>query len=89
LVAVNPQYQLIKVNPLFDGTRDQVVAFIQEHGLPDNSLHDQGYVTAVSAVQLLRGLCDLSALVAGAHSRPADWSDCSRIGRFRPAQCTG
>jgi hypothetical protein len=34
LVAVDQQYQLIKVNPLFDWTRDQVVAFIREHGIP-------------------------------------------------------
>jgi phosphoadenosine phosphosulfate reductase len=45
LVAVDPQYQLIKVNPLFDWTRDQVVAFIREHGIPYNSLHDQGYLS--------------------------------------------
>jgi phosphoadenosine phosphosulfate reductase len=45
LVAVDPQYQLIKVNPLFDWTRDQVVAFIREHGIPYNTLHDQGYLS--------------------------------------------
>jgi phosphoadenosine phosphosulfate reductase len=45
LVAVDQQYQLIKVNPLFDWTRDQVVAFIREHGVPYNNLHDQGYLS--------------------------------------------
>ena len=43
--AVDPSYQLVKVNPLFDWTREQVVAFVQEHGVPYNSLHDQGFLS--------------------------------------------
>ena len=41
--AVDPTYRVIKVNPLFDWTRDQVVAFVRENAIPYNPLHDQGY----------------------------------------------
>jgi phosphoadenosine phosphosulfate reductase len=43
--AVDPYHRLIKVNPLFDWTRERVLAFIREHGIPYNSLHDQGFVS--------------------------------------------
>jgi phosphoadenosine phosphosulfate reductase len=43
--AVDPHHRLIKVNPLFDWTREQVLAFIREHGIPYNPLHDQGFVS--------------------------------------------
>jgi phosphoadenosine phosphosulfate reductase len=43
--AVDPHHRLIKVNPLFDWTREQVVAVIREHGIPYNPLHDQGFVS--------------------------------------------
>jgi phosphoadenosine phosphosulfate reductase len=41
--AVEPDYRLIKVNPLFDWTREQVLSFIREHGIPCNDLHDRGF----------------------------------------------
>jgi phosphoadenosine phosphosulfate reductase len=43
--AVDAHYRLIKVNPLFDWTRERVLAFISEHGIPYNSLHDRGFVS--------------------------------------------
>jgi phosphoadenosine phosphosulfate reductase len=43
--AVEPQYQLIKVNPLFDWTRERVLSFIREHGIPCNSLYDEGFLS--------------------------------------------
>ena len=43
--AVDPQHRLIKVNPLFDWTREQVLAFIREHGIPYNPLQDQGFLS--------------------------------------------
>jgi phosphoadenosine phosphosulfate reductase len=43
--AVDPQYQLVKVNPLYDWKREQVVAFVQEHGVPYNDLHDRGFLS--------------------------------------------
>jgi phosphoadenosine phosphosulfate reductase len=39
----NPLYRIIKVNPLFDWTRDRVVAFVHDHLIPYNSLHDRGF----------------------------------------------
>jgi len=43
--AVDPHHQLIKVNPLFDWTRQRVVSFIRQHGIPYNSLHDRGFAS--------------------------------------------
>ena len=43
--AVHPHYRLIKVNPLFDWTRERVLSFIREHGIPYNSLHDRGFAS--------------------------------------------
>jgi phosphoadenosine phosphosulfate reductase len=36
-------YNLVKVNPLFDYTREQVVAFVHDHNVPYNVLHDCGF----------------------------------------------
>jgi 3'-phosphoadenosine 5'-phosphosulfate sulfotransferase (PAPS reductase)/FAD synthetase len=44
-VPLDEQHRLIKVNPLFDWTCDQVLAFIREHGIPYNPLHDQGFLS--------------------------------------------
>jgi phosphoadenosine phosphosulfate reductase len=43
--AVDPHHRLIKINPLFDWTRERVLAFIAEHGIPYNPLHDEGFVS--------------------------------------------
>jgi len=43
--AVDPHHRLVKVNPLFDWTRERVLSFIAEHGIPYNPLHDQGFVS--------------------------------------------
>jgi phosphoadenosine phosphosulfate reductase len=45
LAVVEPRYGLIKVNPLLDWTREQVVRFVQDHGIPYNPLHDQGFLS--------------------------------------------
>ena len=39
------RYQIIKVNPLFDWSRDRVVAFVHDHGVPYNPLHDRGFLS--------------------------------------------
>jgi phosphoadenosine phosphosulfate reductase len=39
------QYRIIKLSPLFDWTRDRVVAFIRERGVPYNPLHDRGFLS--------------------------------------------
>jgi phosphoadenosine phosphosulfate reductase len=43
--SFNPLYRVIKINPLFDWTRDCVVAFVHDHGVPYNRLHDRGFLS--------------------------------------------
>jgi phosphoadenosine phosphosulfate reductase len=43
--SIDPQYQVVKVNPLFDWTRDRVVAFVRDRGAPYNPLHDRGFLS--------------------------------------------
>jgi phosphoadenosine phosphosulfate reductase len=38
-------HQLIKVHPLFEWTWEETVAFTQQHGVPTNPLHQQGFVS--------------------------------------------
>jgi phosphoadenosine phosphosulfate reductase len=42
---VAPRHRLIRVNPLFDWTREQVLAFIREHDIPYHPLHDRGFTS--------------------------------------------
>ncbi len=37
--------QLIKVNPLFDWTRDWTLEFVRASGVPYNALHDRGFLS--------------------------------------------
>jgi len=41
--SVDREHGLVKVNPLFDWTREQVLAFIGDHNVPYNALHDRGF----------------------------------------------
>jgi phosphoadenosine phosphosulfate reductase len=43
--TVDPRYRLIKVNPLFDWTRERVVAFIHDQRIPCNPLHERGFLS--------------------------------------------
>jgi phosphoadenosine phosphosulfate reductase len=43
--SVDQQYQLIKINPLFDWTRDGVAAYVRDRGIPYNPLHDRGFLS--------------------------------------------
>lgn len=43
LVEWDPKFGLIKFNPLAAWTSEQVWAYIREHQVPYNALHDQGY----------------------------------------------
>ena len=43
--SIEPRHQLIKVNPLFDWTRDQVVAYVRKCSIPYNTLHDRGFLS--------------------------------------------
>jgi phosphoadenosine phosphosulfate reductase len=42
---VDATRSLIKLNPLFDWTRTQVIDFVCEHGIPYNRLHDRGFAS--------------------------------------------
>jgi phosphoadenosine phosphosulfate reductase len=42
-LAWDEQHELWKANPLADWSDDDCWAYIREHGLPYNALHDQGY----------------------------------------------
>jgi phosphoadenosine phosphosulfate reductase len=42
---IDPQRRLLKLNPLLDWTRDRVAAFVREHRIPYNSLHDRGFLS--------------------------------------------
>jgi phosphoadenosine phosphosulfate reductase len=43
--AVDSARDLIKINPLLDWSRERVVAFVHEHSVPCNSLHDAGFLS--------------------------------------------
>lgn len=38
-------HQLLKFHPLFDWTFDQVRAYVRQHNIPYNALHDKGFVS--------------------------------------------
>jgi phosphoadenosine phosphosulfate reductase len=42
---LDPTHGVLKINPLFDWTRAQVAAFVQQHGIPYNTLHDRGFLS--------------------------------------------
>jgi phosphoadenosine phosphosulfate reductase len=44
-VSYDPERRLWKVNPLLDWSRDQVVAFVRDAGVPYNALHDRGFLS--------------------------------------------
>jgi phosphoadenosine phosphosulfate reductase len=43
--SVDQQYQLIKINPLFDWTRDRVAGYVRDRNVPYNPLHDRGFLS--------------------------------------------
>lgn len=45
LASFDAARRVIKFNPLFDWTREQVLAAVAENGVPINSLHAQGFVS--------------------------------------------
>jgi phosphoadenosine phosphosulfate reductase len=44
-VSFDRQRHLIKANPLFDWSRDRAAAFVREHEVPYNKLHDRRYLS--------------------------------------------
>jgi phosphoadenosine phosphosulfate reductase len=43
--AIDSHHRVIKVNPLFDWTRERVLSFIRAHDIPHNPLHDRGFAS--------------------------------------------
>ena len=43
--AVDATRDLIKINPLYDWSRDDAVAFTRDHNVPVNALHDRGFLS--------------------------------------------
>jgi phosphoadenosine phosphosulfate reductase len=43
--AVDPARGLMKLNPLLDWSRERVIDFVREHGVPYNALHDEGFLS--------------------------------------------
>jgi phosphoadenosine phosphosulfate reductase len=58
--------QLVKVNPLADWTHADVWAYIREHNVPYNALHDRGY-PSIGCAPCTR------AVQAGEHERAGRW----------------
>ena len=45
IVEWDPQFELVKFNPLARWTTEDVWTYIKLHDIPYNPLHDQGYPT--------------------------------------------
>jgi len=45
LAVVDAAHGVIKINPLFDWTRERVAAFVRQHDVPYNPLHDRGFLS--------------------------------------------
>src|SRR5262249_28053006 len=39
------EHRVIKINPLLDWTREDVVAFVRDNNVPCNPLHDRGFLS--------------------------------------------
>ena len=62
----NNGHQLIKFNPLANWTSKQVWAYIREHNVPYNALHDRGFVS-IGCEPCTR------AILPGQHEREGRW----------------
>ena len=43
--SVDPAHKLVKLNPLIDWTREQVVDYVRANDIPYNVLHDRGFLS--------------------------------------------
>lgn len=59
LLAWDQKYNLVKLNPLAGWTREQVWAYISDHNLPYNALHDQRY-TSIGCIHCTQAITDLA-----------------------------
>jgi phosphoadenosine phosphosulfate reductase len=59
-------FGVLKINPLFDWTRDAVAAFAERHRFPVNALHDRGF-PSIGCAPCTR------AIEPGEHERAGRW----------------
>jgi len=45
MIEYDPNFEVIKYNPLINWSLDEVQTFIKAHDIPQNKLHDQGYLS--------------------------------------------
>ena len=62
----DPQFEIIKFNPLINWTRQEVLDYLKSFNTPQNSLHHQGYVS-IGCAPCTR------AVKEGEHSRAGRW----------------
>ncbi len=77
IVEWDPRYEVIKVNPLARWDRRRVWAYIQEHEVPYNPLHERGYPTI--------GCTHCTLAVRG--SEPGDYSRAGRWSGTTKVEC--
>jgi len=65
-VEDDPVFGLVKYNPMLDWTEDDIWAYIREHEVPYNRLHDQHYVSIGCA-------CCTRAITVGEDPRAGRW----------------
>jgi phosphoadenosine phosphosulfate reductase len=64
--TVSAEYKLVKVNPLFDWSLNQVLNFVQRNDVPVNPLHDRGFIS-IGCAPCTR------AVSSGEHERAGRW----------------
>jgi phosphoadenosine phosphosulfate reductase len=67
IVGWDKKFQLVKISPLANWTKQQVWKFISDHDVPYNPLHDQGY-TSIGCQPCTR------AVLFGEDDRAGRWS---------------
>jgi phosphoadenosine phosphosulfate reductase len=71
-VEWDSKFQLVKINPLADWTREQIWTYIQKHRLAYNTLHDQGY-PSIGCIQCTQ------PVTPEAHPRSGRWASFSKM----------
>lgn len=72
IVEWDAKFGLVKINPLAPWTNEEVWAYIREHGVPYNPMHDQGY-PSIGCVHCTR------AVAPGEDPRAGRWSGTGKI----------
>jgi phosphoadenosine phosphosulfate reductase len=68
----DPKFDLVKISPLADWTREQVWSYVLEHDVPYNPLHDRNY-PSIGCTHCTR------AVLPGEDQRAGRWSGSGKI----------